>query len=179
VQHCLVGSEMCIRDSTDLEESADKIFKAVKSAAYETIIFIGHNGPSGLGDRPEDPCGKDWHPIGGDFGDPDFGAAISQSLTAGKTIPLVTFGHMHHTLRHTKKVLRKPVFRSPEGTIYLNAARVPRIVENNGQKLRNFSLVTLEAGVVSQASLVWLGNDYQVESAEILYERSDSIVQSA
>jgi uncharacterized protein (TIGR04168 family) len=86
---------------------------------------------------------------------------------------------MHHTLRHTKKVLRKPVFRSPEGTIYLNAARVPRIVENNGQKLRNFSLVTLEAGVVSQASLVWLGNDYQVESAEILYERSDSIVQSA
>ncbi|WYM02076.1 MAG: TIGR04168 family protein [Gloeotrichia echinulata CP02] len=164
---------------TDLEESADKIFKAVKSAAYETIIFIGHNGPSGLGDRPEDPCGKDWHPIGGDFGDPDFGAAISQSLTAGKTIPLVTFGHMHHTLRHTKKVLRKPVFRSPEGTIYLNAARVPRIVENNGQKLRNFSLVTLEAGVVSQASLVWLGNDYQVESAEILYERSDSIVQSA
>lgn len=157
---------------TSPEESADKIVKAVKSAAYETIIFLGHNGPSGLGDRPEDPCGKDWHPIGGDFGDPDLAEAISRSLTAGKIIPLVTFGHMHHTLRHTKKVLRKPVFRSPEGTIYLNAARVPRIVENNGQKLRNFSLVTLEAGIVSQASLVWVGNDYQIVSTEILYERS-------
>ncbi|AFY35238.1 TIGR04168 family protein [Calothrix sp. PCC 7507] len=164
---------------TSLEESSDRIVAAVKSAAYETIIFLGHNGPSGLGDRPEDPCGKDWHPIGGDFGDPDFGAAISQALTAGKTIPLVTFGHMHHTLRHTKKVLRTPVFRSPEGTIYLNAARVPRIVEDNGEKLRNFSIVNLEAGVVSQVSLVCVGNDFQVASEEIFYKRSASVVQSA
>jgi uncharacterized protein (TIGR04168 family) len=160
---------------TSLEESADRIVKAVKSATYETIIFLGHNGPSGLGDRPEDPCGKDWHPIGGDFGDPDFGEAISQALTAGKTISLVTFGHMHRTLRHTKKVLRKPVFRSPEGTIYLNAATVPRIVENGSEKLRNFSIVSLEAGVVSQVSLVWVGDDFQVASEEILYERLHSV----
>ncbi|MBW4614067.1 MAG: TIGR04168 family protein [Desmonostoc vinosum HA7617-LM4] len=162
---------------TSLEESADRIVKAVKSATYETIIFLGHNGPSGLGDRPEDPCGKDWHPIGGDFGDPDFAEAISQALTAGKTIPLVTFGHMHQTLRHTKKVSRKPIFRSPEGIIYLNAASVPRIVENGNEKLRNFSLVSLEAGVVSQASLVWVGNDCQVACEEILYKRSHSVVQ--
>ncbi|MFN6537059.1 MAG: TIGR04168 family protein [Nostoc sp. EkiNYC01] len=160
---------------TDLEASGDRIVKAVKSAGYKTIIFLGHNGPSGLGDRPEDPCGKDWHPIGGDFGDPDLAEAISQALTAGKTIPLVTFGHMHRTLRHTKKELRKPVFRSPEGTIYLNAATVPRIVENDGEKLRNFSLVSLEAGVVTQASLVWVGNDFQVVSEEIFYERSRSV----
>ncbi|MBN3924519.1 MAG: TIGR04168 family protein, partial [Nostoc sp. NMS4] len=66
----------------------------------------------------------------------------------------------------------KPIFRSPEGTIYLNAASVPRIVENDGEKLRNFSIVTLEAGVVSQVSLVWVGNDFQVAKGEILYERS-------
>ncbi|WP_225896534.1 TIGR04168 family protein [Amazonocrinis nigriterrae] len=164
---------------TSPEESAAKITAAVKSAATDTIIFLGHNGPSGLGDRPEDPCGKDWHPIGGDFGDPDFAEAISQTLTAGKTIPLVTFGHMHHSLRHTKKELRKAIFRSPEGIIYLNAASVPRIVENDSQKLRNFSLVTLEAGVVTQAALVWVGNDLQVVSEEILYERSHSVVQPA
>ncbi|MBH8576440.1 TIGR04168 family protein [Nostocaceae cyanobacterium CENA369] len=163
---------------TSLEESAEKITAAVKSAASDTIIFLGHNGPSGLGDRPEDPCGKDWHPIGGDFGDPDFGEAISRTIAAGKNIPLVTFGHMHHALRHTK-VLRKPIFRSPEGIIYLNAASVPRIVENDDQKLRNFSLVSLEAGVVTQASLVWVGDDYQVASEEILYERSPSVVQPA
>ncbi|MEA5616657.1 TIGR04168 family protein [Cronbergia sp. UHCC 0137] len=158
-----------------LEESADKIVKAMKSAAYNTIIFLGHNGPSGLGDRAEDPCGKDWHPIGGDFGDPDLAEAISQSLTAGKTVPLVTFGHMHRTLRHTKKVQRKAVFRSPEGTIYLNAATVPRIVETNGVKLRNFSLVTLEGNMVTQASLVWLDQGFQVVTEEIFYERSLSL----
>jgi uncharacterized protein (TIGR04168 family) len=156
---------------TSMEQSAERIFKAVKSAAHETIIFLGHNGPSGLGDRPEDPCGKDWHPIGGDFGDPDLGEAISQALTAAKNIPLVTFGHMHRTLRHTKKVQRKTVFKSPEGTIYLNGATVPRILENQGEKLRNFSIVSLEAGEVSQVSLVWVGYDFQVVVEEILYQQ--------
>ncbi|ALF54380.1 metallophosphoesterase [Nostoc piscinale CENA21] len=159
---------------TNLEESAAKILAAVKSAASDAIIFLGHNGPSGLGDRPEDPCGKDWHPIGGDFGDPDFAAAISQTLTIGKTIPLVTFGHMHHNLRHTKKELRKSVFKSPEGTIYLNAASVPRIIENEGHKQRNFSIIHLEAGVVTKAALVWVGKDFQVISEEILYAASPS-----
>jgi len=164
---------------TNLEESAERIFASVKSAACDTIIFLGHNGPSGLGDRPEDPCGKDWHPIGGDFGDPDFAEAISQAITTGKNVALVTFGHMHHTLRHTKKEIRKQVFRSPEGTIYLNAASVPRIVENGGEKLRNFSIVCLEAGEVTQASLIWVGDDFQVAAEEILYERSTSVVQPA
>jgi uncharacterized protein (TIGR04168 family) len=164
---------------TDLEESADRIVAAAKNAAYQTIIFLGHNGPSGLGERPEDPCGKDWHPIGGDFGDPDFAEAISRTITAGKIIPLVTFGHMHHTLRHTKKVLRKRVFKSPEGTIYLNAATVPRIVENEDEKLRNFSIVSLEAGVVSQVCSVWVGKDFTVATGEILYQQPSQVVQPA
>lgn len=158
-----------------LEESAARIFATVESAACDTIIFLGHNGPSGLGDRPEDPCGKDWHPIGGDFGDPDLAEAISLSITTGKRISLVTFGHMHHTLRHTKQELRKPIFRSPEGIIYLNAACVPRIIESESGKLRNFSLVSLEAGEVTEASLVWVGEDFQVVKEEIIYERSISI----
>jgi uncharacterized protein (TIGR04168 family) len=161
---------------SSLEESADKIVKVVKSAACDNIIFLGHNGPSGLGDRPEDPCGKDWHPIGGDFGDPDLAEAISQSLNMKKTVSLVTFGHMHRTLRHTKNMQRKAVFRSPEGTIYLNAATVPRIVEENGVKLRNFSLVSLEGNLVTKASLVWVGKDFQVVSEEIFYDSSPSIV---
>ncbi|AUT03907.1 TIGR04168 family protein [Nostoc sp. CENA543] len=162
-----------------LEESAARIFASVKSAACDTIIFIGHNGPSGLGDRPEDPCGKDWHPIGGDFGDPDLAEAVSLTINAGKQIALVTFGHMHHALRHTKKQLRKAVFRSPEGIFYLNAASVPRIVEQDGEKLRNFSLVSLEGGIVTKAALVWLGKDFQVVTEEIFYERSHSVVPSA
>jgi uncharacterized protein (TIGR04168 family) len=163
---------------TSFAESSDRIVAAANSAAYETIIFIGHNGPVGLGDRPEDPCGKDWEPKGGDFGDPDFSEAIARTRAAGKSIPLVTFGHMHHSLRFTKKMLRKSVLAT-ENTIYLNAASVPRIVKNNSDKLRNFSIVTLEAGVVSQVSLVWVGKDFTVASEEILYEQPNQVVQTA
>ena len=154
---------------SSLDDSADKIVNAVKNATYDNIIFLGHNGPSGLGDRAEDPCGKDWHPIGGDFGDPDLAAAISQTLNMNKTVSLVAFGHMHRTLRHTKKLQRKAVFKSPEGTIYLNAANVPRIVQENGVKLRNFSLVFLDGGMVTKVALVWVGKDYQVAAEEIFY----------
>lgn len=154
---------------SSLDDSADKIVNAVKNATCDNIIFLGHNGPSGLGDRAEDPCGKDWHPIGGDFGDPDLAAAISQTLNMNKTVSLVAFGHMHRTLRHTKKLQRKAVFKSPEGTIYLNAANVPRIVQENGVKLRNFSLVFLDGGMVTKVALVWVGKDYQVAAEEIFY----------
>lgn len=154
---------------SSLDDSADKIVKAVKNATCDNIIFLGHNGPSGLGDRAEDPCGKDWHPIGGDFGDPDLAAAISQTLNMNKTVSLVAFGHMHRTLRHTKKLERKAVFKSPEGTIYLNAANVPRIVQENGVKLRNFSLVFLDGGMVTKVALLWVGKDYQVAAEEIFY----------
>lgn len=154
---------------SSLDDSADKIVNAVKNATCDNIIFLGHNGPSGLGDRAEDPCGKDWHPIGGDFGDPDLAAAISQTLNMNKTVSLVAFGHMHRTLRHTKKLERKAVFKSPEGTIYLNAANVPRIVQENGVKLRNFSLVCLDGGMVTKVALVWVGKDYQVAAEEIFY----------
>jgi uncharacterized protein (TIGR04168 family) len=163
---------------SSFEDSTAHIVAAAKSAAYQRIIFMGHNGPTGLGERPEDPCGKDWHPIGGDFGDPDLAEAISYTITTGKTIPLVTFGHMHHSLRHTK-VLRKRIFTSPEGIIYLNAASVPRIVENRGEKHRNFSIVLLEGDVVTQASLVWVGKDFTIATEEILYQKTIPVVQPA
>lgn len=163
---------------TSFAESTEKMIAATKSAAYETVIFLGHNGPVGLGDRPDDPCGKDWQPIGGDYGDPDLAEAIFFARQLGKTIPLVTFGHMHHSLRHTKAHLRKAVVAN-EGTVYLNAARVPRIVQNGKERWRNFSLVSLQAGLVSQVSLVWVGQDFTVVSEEIIYQSASQVVQPA
>lgn len=161
------------------EESTARMVAAAKSAAYESVIFLGHNGPLGLGDRAEDPCGKDWQPLGGDFGDPDLTDAIAQTSAVGKKIPLVTFGHMHHNLRHTQQYLRKAIYTSSEGTVYLNAASVPRIVENGSDRLRNFSIVSLQAGVVSQISIVWVNQDFKVASEQILYQQPNSVVQSA
>ena len=170
-------------------ESTERIIEAVQKTAYETIIFIGHNGPTGLGDRPEDPCGKDWNPIGGDFGDPDFAAAIDQTRLLGKSIPLVTFGHMHHHLRHTKTEVRKAVHVSPEETVYVNAAQVPRIIEieentHNGispviSRQRNFSVVSLVGGKVAEVALVWVDCDRALTSEKILYRKSRTFLQIA
>lgn len=161
---------------SSLAVSTERILAAAQSAAYENLIFLGHNGPAGLGSRPEDPCGKDWEPIGGDFGDPDLAEAISQSKQMGKWVSLVTFGHMHHHLRHTKKYLRTAVCTSPDGSVYLNAASVPRIVQHGREIQRNFSLVLLQDGIVSQASLVWVGEDFAIATEQILYRHPEPAV---
>lgn len=151
-------------------ESVNLIMNAVEQTTSNTILFIGHNGPKGMGNKPEDPCGKDWQPIGGDHGDPDFAEAIAQTRQLGKSVPFVTFGHMHHSLRHTKTELRRAIHVDAPGTVYLNAASVPRIVERDGEKLRNFSIVTLEDGIVTQAELVWLDSAFQTVSKTVLYQ---------
>lgn len=164
---------------SSFKTSTAQILSAVEHTAHEVVIMIGHCGPTGLGDRAEDPCGKDWHPVGGDYGDPDFAAAIAQSQALGKTIPLVTFGHMHHRLRHTKERQREKLVISETGTVYLNSACVPRVIKTESDCLRNFSLVTLQAGQVTRAALVWVNQAFQIASEEILFEAKSAIAQSA
>ncbi|AMW27349.1 TIGR04168 family protein [Arthrospira platensis] len=151
------------------QESSDRILAQVKNAAYDQIIFLGHNGPSGLGDTPESPCGKDWKPIGGDYGDPDFAEAITQTRNYGKTIPLVGFGHMHHTLRHTKAYLRKSLAVDEHQTIYLNAASVPRIQGTGSDKYRHFAIAILKQGQIREASHIWVNSQGQIIQQQHLY----------
>lgn len=159
------------------QESTERIVAAAQAAAHDTILFIGHCGPLGLGSAPEDPCGKDWKPIGGDHGDPDLAAAIAHARTLGKSVPLVAFGHMHHSLRHTKTQLRRPLHIDPAGTVYLNAACVPRIVSTEEDCLRNFSLVTLRRGEVFQTSLVWLNQDCAIHSKQVFYQQNAPAIE--
>lgn len=159
------------------QESTERIVAAAQAVAHETVLFIGHCGPLGLGSAPEDPCGKDWKPIGGDHGDPDLAEAIARTRALGKSIPLVAFGHMHHSLRHTKTQLRRPLHIDPAGTVYLNAACVPRIVSIEEDCLRNFSLVTLRQGKVFQASLVWLNQDCAIHSKQVFYQQNAPAIE--
>ena len=46
----------------------------------------------------DSPCGKDWRPEEGDYGDKDMEDAIAVVLERGRRIPLAVFGHMHHKL---------------------------------------------------------------------------------
>jgi uncharacterized protein (TIGR04168 family) len=155
---------------SNFQESQEKMLTAVQACAYPTVIFLGHNGPCGLGDAPEAICGRDWQPLGGDHGDPDLGAAIAIARQLGKRIPLVTFGHMHHRLRHTQTRLRQRVESDLAATVYVNAATVPRIREVRGQKIRNFSLITLENSLVSSVVALWVGQEQQIIEQELLYQ---------
>lgn len=152
-------------------DSTVRIANAAAQASSETIIFLGHNGPAGLGNQPEDPCGKDWKQLGGDFGDPDLRDAIATTRATGKRVPLVTFGHMHHHLRHTKAVQRKRLCVDEAGTVYLNAACVPRIIKTEQGLQRNVSLVTLQDHWVTDVKLVWLDEHFEITSSEILYSK--------
>ncbi|MGV2827213.1 TIGR04168 family protein [Myxosarcina sp. GI1(2024)] len=154
-------------------DSTTRIVEAAKNTAFDTVIFIGHNGPLGLGDKPEDICGRDWQLTGGDFGDPDLTEAIAKTIALGKSIPLVTFGHMHHSLRHRQDRLRTRIKVDRSGTIYLNSASVPRLKRQREELKRNFSLVSLNNGTVKQVSLVWLGENFNLVSEEILYRQDD------
>jgi uncharacterized protein (TIGR04168 family) len=152
-------------------ESTAKIVTAAQAANCDRLILIGHNGPTGLGEAPEDICGKDWETLGGDYGDPDLAAAIEQIQAAGKWLPLVTFGHMHHGLRHTKERLRQAFRQVDNGNggqmLYLNAARCPRIVEQPGGELwHNFSIVTLQGQQVASAGLIWVDASGQIRQQE-------------
>lgn len=153
-----------------LETSTARLRSQVEQANHETIIFVGHSGPFGLGDAPGSPCGKDWKPVGGDYGDPDLAAAIALAQQMGKQVSLVTFGHMHHRLRHTQQ-LRQRLVQDRAGTVYLNAASVPRIIRTESTCVRNFSLVVIEQGEVVEAALVWLDENFAIASQEVLYSR--------
>lgn len=163
-------------DVRNFDESSDLILAAADEADHSTVIFVGHVGPLGLGSEPDDPCGKDWGKTSADYGDPDFARAIALTQESGKRVPLVTFGHMHHKLKKDSPQLRKRVVTDPEGTVYFNAANVPRIEKSEMGDRRSFSLVTLTNGNVAAISQIWLDANFKQLSAETLYASGQSMI---
>ncbi|XP_006656708.2 uncharacterized protein LOC102719776 [Oryza brachyantha] len=153
----------------DMAESAKKIYDAAANAPEEhAVIVLAHNGPTGLGSRMDDICGRDWVAGGGDHGDPDLEQAISDlHREAGVSIPLVVFGHMHKSLAYGRG-LRKMIAFGGNQTIYLNGAVVPRVkhaqssrpaTEGAGLMVptsRAFTIVDLFEGAVEKISEVWV-----------------------
>lgn len=107
-----------------LATSAQRLKACVDGARSERLIFLAHNGPTGLGDAPDDLWGRDFgEPVGGDWGDEDLRVAIDYALEKGKKVEAVVAGHMH--LR-TKQGEERPWLKRMDGVAYVNAARVPR-----------------------------------------------------
>lgn len=155
----------------NFEQSATKIMNMVEKTQFDHLLFLGHNGPFGLGNQAEDICGKDWNPIGGDFGDRDFQLAIAKSRELGKKIPLVTFGHMHHNLRHRQDRLRTIVNQDIHNTIYLNAAKVPRIQKTPEQQIRHFSIISLHNYQIEEILSVWIDTKNKKQTVTKIYKK--------
>ncbi|MCS7205378.1 MAG: metallophosphoesterase [Leptospiraceae bacterium] len=121
-----------------------------KKPKTKVLIFLGHNGPMGLGDLPMDIWGCDFQPDYGDFGDSDFAEIISFAQSIGLSIPLVVAGHMHHRIskkafsyiKNLEKKERIPI-KKIHDTYYVNPAKVPRIIKDKNQKLHYYIYVEI------------------------------------
>ena len=95
-----------------LADSEQRLCQLVDQAPTERLVFLAHNGPSGMGTDPEAP----WVLSSGrDLGDPDLAAAVAY---AGSRAHAVVAGHIHHGRARRWHVQR-------DGVHYVNAAKVP------------------------------------------------------
>jgi uncharacterized protein (TIGR04168 family) len=125
-------------------QSIKLLCNLVDLAESENLIFLAHNGPSGLGDGPADIWGCDFDPAQGDFGDQDLQEVVQYAQGKGKRVLAVIAGHMHlQTYLGPKPVWKRRGEPGPErpfcvekdGVLYVNAARVPRIDTVDGRRL--------------------------------------------
>jgi uncharacterized protein (TIGR04168 family) len=121
----------------------DLLCRQVDAAESGNLIFLGHNGPWGLSENPTDIWGCDFDPGRGDFGDRDLTEAVHYAMNLGNRVLAVIAGHMHQqTYLGPKPFWRRgipgptrPMLVERGGVIYINAARVPRIFQ---QESKNF-----------------------------------------
>lgn len=163
---------------SSMADSTAKLNDAVMRSQFDTLVFLSHSGPVGLGDGPEDPCGKDWgdHP-GGDYGDVDLRAAIENARSRGMRVPLTVFGHMHKKLQGDRGN-RIMVKTEPDGcsggqTVMLNAAVVPRHKRGPlpNTSLHHFQIVYVHpGGDVDSIEESWLSPEGKVIQSSVIFK---------
>ena len=150
------------------EESTGVITDALLGAVGPAIV-VAHQGPAGLGEEAASICGKDWtpQPAGGDFGDDDLSECIASARAVG--VPLCCFGHMHAPLRHGG---RRKMVCEREGTVYVNAAEVPR--HRTAVEGVDFHYTIVDFGPgdrVGRVAGVWLNERAGLVDEEELWKR--------
>ncbi len=134
-----------------IESSAARLRELVDRTETERIVFLAHNGPSGLGDRRDSIWGVDFRKREGDHGDPDLRDAIEHARARGKKVIAVLAGHMHHALRGGGR--RTWTVRERE-TLHVNAARVPRAWREDGRTRRHWVEVEIDGERAEARELV-------------------------
>ncbi len=124
------------------DECSARLKSLVDSAETQHLIFLAHNGPRGFGAERDAPWGRDFHTDAGDWGDADLADAVEHARATGRRVLAVVAGHMHWSLRNGGE-RRWQVER--DGVLYINAARVPRIVETDERRLHHHVALRLDS----------------------------------
>lgn len=103
--------------------SSARLVALVDQCDDAPIVFLAHNGPSGLGDRADSIWGCDFRKQEEDWGDRDLEKAVRHAKEKGRAVLATVAGHMH---RRTKSGKQRPGQIKKDGTLYINAAEVPR-----------------------------------------------------
>jgi uncharacterized protein (TIGR04168 family) len=128
-------------------------YRSLVDSSEGALLFVAHNGPRGLGTDKGAPFAMrrsldgaalsgalPRSPSGGlDLGDPDLADAVAWAKAQGRTVLAVVAGHMHHRSKTRRWQLEQ------DGVLYVNAARVPRVFEQDGVVLRHHVELSLQA----------------------------------
>ncbi|HMR06219.1 MAG TPA: metallophosphoesterase [Polyangiaceae bacterium] len=156
--HAMGGSQLSFapllrreHDIVDLEASRRRYFELIDSVQDERILLLAHNGPHGLGEKPDDIWGCDFRDAGGDFGDQDLTDAVAYAKRSGKQLVAVVAGHMHRRVRGGGQRIWK---RNVDDVLYVNAAEVPRIRRRHGRVVHHH--VRVLVGNPTTAEDIWV-----------------------
>lgn len=140
-------------DVDTVDESARRLSALVDRCDDAPILFLAHNGPSGLGARRDDIWGCDFRKAEGDWGDVDLRAALDHAIASERRVLGVLAGHMHHHLRGGG---RRPWQLERDGMLYVNAARVPRIFSDRaaGCELRHHVRIETDGERISAEEIL-------------------------
>jgi uncharacterized protein (TIGR04168 family) len=125
---------------TSLDDSTARLEALVDGIATEYVVFLGHNGPAGLGGERDALWGCDFRPEAGDWGDRDLAVAVERARQQNRRVLAVVAGHMHWSLRGGGS-RRWQMER--DGVLYVNPARVPRLVDEQTGLARHHVALTL------------------------------------
>ncbi len=135
-----------------MSESENKLKEVIDNTKESRLIFLAHNGPSGLGVNRTDIYGCDFRKEGGDWGDVDLRNSIDYAISKNKKVLGVLSGHMHHSISKTENRNWKVV---KNNILYVNAARVPRIYKS-GKELTHYHIkILIHADGIQAEEVQW------------------------
>lgn len=135
-----------------MESSSARLKALIDRCDDAPIVFLAHNGPSGLGDRADSIWGCDFRKQEEDWGDRDLEEAVRHAKGQGRAVLATVAGHMH---RKTKSGNHRPGQIQKDGTLYINAAEVPRHRIKQGAMKRHHVELTLTQ-TTATAKDIWV-----------------------